>query len=352
MRVDKPYFMSSFLSFRYVDDDHALYREDLTHFPFRDPVSEEKILIRNSSDIHYAISNMVADRVDDKTGILLSGGIDSAILASYLKPGTKAYTLQCIAEGATNEAPIAAAYAKQYDLDHRIIEVTWDDYITLMPELMRHQGSPIHSIAPQLLKAIRTAKKDGLDKIISGHRADGLFGGYSRMLSKNWTFEEFSRWYTFVDPERVLKQPVPTSKSFEKFVMPNGHIDVMKFIRYGILGIEGGTSFNNAFVLENMNHLKIYNSMELAEALDIERIRNGESKYFLKELFRARYPNFDIPEKIPLPRAVDQWLQNWKGPVRDEFIPNCINGLSGEQKWLVFSLEMFMNLFEETPRTI
>lgn len=35
------------------------------------------------------------------------------------------------------------------------------------------------------------------------------------------------------------------------------------------------------------------------------------------------------------------------GPIREEFVPNCIEGMTGEQKFLVYSLERFLNLIEK-----
>lgn len=86
--------------------------------------------------------------------------------------------------------------------------------------------------------------------------------------------------------------------------------------------------------------------MRLAKPLDLARIRNKEGKYLLRTLFRERYPEFNIPDKIPLPRAMEQWLENWDGPIREEFLPNCIKDFTGDQKWLVYCLEWFLNLTE------
>ena len=51
--------------------------------------------------------------------------------------------------------------------------------------------------------------------------------------------------------------------------------------------------------------------------------------------------------KTPMPRPMSQWLANWEGPKREEFIPNSIRDLTGDQKWLVYVLEWFLNLLEE-----
>ena len=87
--------------------------------------------------------------------------------------------------------------------------------------------------------------------------------------------------------------------------------------------------------------------MWMGEPLDIKRIRNGESKYLVRELFKKRFPQLEIPEKLPMSRPADEWLSGWKGPKRPEFIPGCVAGLTGEQKLLVYSLEKFLDIIED-----
>ena len=86
--------------------------------------------------------------------------------------------------------------------------------------------------------------------------------------------------------------------------------------------------------------------MKMNIPIDLERIRNGESKYLIRELFAKRYHNAKPAVKLPMPRGVGQWLANWKGPVRDEFIPGCVEGLKGDQKWQLYCLEQFLNLLD------
>ena len=71
---------------------------------------------------------------------------------------------------------------------------------------------------------------------------------------------------------------------------------------------------------------------------------------FIRELFEKLYPDFSVPKKIPMPRAVGQWLKNWNGPTREEFKENCIENLDGNQKWQVYCLEYFLNLIDENEK--
>lgn len=86
--------------------------------------------------------------------------------------------------------------------------------------------------------------------------------------------------------------------------------------------------------------------MKLAFPLDLQRIRNGEPKYLIRELFSKRYPNLNIPDKIPMPRATEQWLKNYT-PTRKEFKIENINILTGDQKWLIYCLETFLNMHDK-----
>ena len=89
----------------------------------------------------------------------------------------------------------------------------------------------------------------------------------------------------------------------------------------------------------------------MSKPLDLNRIRNGESKYMIRELFRRKYPEIPVPNKLPMPRPVDQYFANWTGPKRKEFKPNLdMHTFTGNQKWLLWCLERFLNLYDGDNR--
>lgn len=110
--------------------------------------------------------------------------------------------------------------------------------------------------------------------------------------------------------------------------------------------LESLNSYTNAFKIAGIEYLDPYSYMKMAEPLDLNRIRNDEPKYMVRELFAKRYPTLDIPTKIPMPRAMNQWLKDYKVS-RPEFIPNCTENMTGDQKWLCWCLEQFLNMHEE-----
>ena len=59
-----------------------------------------------------------------------------------------------------------------------------------------------------------------------------------------------------------------------------------------------------------------------------------------------RYPEIAVPEKKPMSRPMESWMKDWSGPRRDEFIPGCVDRLNGEQRFLVYCLERFLDMIE------
>ena len=271
--------------------------------------------------------------------------MDSAILASYMPKGTKAYTAKCIGKNAVDETVQARKYCDLYDLEHIVVEVSWDDYDKGMNPLMLFQGAPIISNEPQAYKIVKKAKSDGINMLVHGDTADIEFGGMSLMLSKDWKYDEWIERSIYIRPEKVLKNPVDIYGTYEKYRLPNGMAYNQGFIA-DIYGRATAGALTLACRAENMGFVDPYEEMHLTDPLDLNRIRNGESKYLIRELFHMRYPSLDIPEKLPMSRPANDWMSTWEGPVRDEFIPGCSKELSGEQKLLLYSLERFLNLIE------
>ena len=86
----------------------------------------------------------------------------------------------------------------------------------------------------------------------------------------------------------------------------------------------------------------------MADLLDLARIRGGESKYLIRELFEMRYPDIPILDKLPMPRLVDAYFAEWKGPTQLEFRTDIdMSQYKGNQKWLMWCLVQFLNMVDE-----
>ena len=328
--------MSSFLIYRMTNPERVFTIE--RYFPNRIP-------IENSKELEKYLKNRLKNlKGEGKTAIALSGGIDSAILAKFMPKGSIAYTFKCIVPGieVVVETPIAAQYAKECDLEHRIVEIYWEDFEKYAEILMKHKKAPIHSIEVQIYKALLQAKGEGVENVVFGEAADAVYGGLSNLLSKEWKIGDFIQRYSFLLPYMVLKKPELPIDTYIKY-QENGMIDPHRFIS-NVFIQESVASYINAAETADINIVLPFPETYMANRIDYNRIRNGENKYLVREIFQRLYPDLVIPPKTPMPRPMGEWLKNWSGPRRDEFWKNCVVDLTGDQKWLVWSLEKFLDM--------
>lgn len=343
MQVDKEYCMSSFLAVRYIADKEKTFKGDIVHKHFKFVPEEEKFTCDSAEEIDKAIREILGRHDLSNVGLMLSGGMDSAILASYMPRGTKAYTARCVAPGCVDETERAAYYCAQYGLTHVIVDVSWDDYLTSIDELMLDDGAPLFANEPQVYTIAKRIIQDGASKVVFGDNADMAFGGMDRLLSRDWSYDEWKERFTFVNQFDTLRNPVDMDEIFEPYRLNGDSVDYISFLS-NIFAMSSTGAYMNAFRVANIESIDPYAYMKMGQPLDLKRVRNGESKYHIRELFKMKYPECPVPEKIAMARAVDYWLKDWHGPKRDEFIPGCVQGMTGEQKFLVYSLERFLNL--------
>ena len=78
-----------------------------------------------------------------------------------------------------------------------------------------------------------------------------------------------------------------------------------------VFSIESSSSYLNAFSVANMPYFDPYARLIMAEPLDLDRVRNGEPKYLIRELMSKKYPDIPVPFKNPMPRPVDEYFKDW-----------------------------------------
>ena len=348
--IDKNFCLSSYIAYRYIYKDDTDFYEGMKHQNFKPLKNEERIRVKTADDIDKQIQKQFDElyKKYNKIGILLSGGMDSAILATYLKPGSNAYTFATQLSNVYNlDNERAAAYCKKLGLNHQFIDISFEDYEKYTPIVMKEKGAPVHSIEPQIYKAAMYAKNWGGDElIIVGESADLIFGGMDQLLAEDWNYDDFVKRYTFLEPELVLKNPVNVKGLFEKYRLENNKIDFLKFMDE-VFSVESSGSYLNAFKTAGLDYYDPYAKLIMEDSLDLTRVRNGEPKYLIRNLYAKKYPEREIPNKIPMPRPVDSIFANWSGPKREEFKENIkMDELTGNQKWQLWCAEKFLELNE------
>lgn len=346
--IDKEFCMSSFLALRYIERPGVDFTSKIQYRHPEMPSEENRILVYSSHDINNALVMQINNKCEPykKVGILLSGGMDSNILASYV-PGIDAYTFRFFGGNyQKDELKRAELFAKKNSMVLHYVDIDWNTVMDNIRPIMLSKGGPVHSIETQICQAAKQAKADGVDLMIIGDASDYVFGGMDKLLSQDWSFDAFMNRYIYVDPFKVLNNPVSVRYLFERYRVNDG-INYTGII-YELAAQESYGSYENAFHTVGLDYFDPYEKLKMAEPLNLQRIRNGESKYLIRELFTMRYPGHVVPEKVPMPRPVDLYFSKWNGPSRSEFRDDInINSFDGNQRWLLWCLEQFLNMIDE-----
>lgn len=345
--VDKNYCMSSYLALRYIAVPDKCFFQGLTRQVYRRHGVDKKVLVSTVEDVDWAIANVFSRVVDEKVGILLSGGMDSACLASYMPKGSIAYTFRFLGGNyQAEELRRAERYAHVCGLQLHYVDIDWRVVESCLDAVMESKGAPVHSIEPQLYYAAKCALQDGVSCLVIGDGADYVFGGMDGLLSKDWKYDEYVDRVTYVKPADVLINPVELADVFEQYRVGDEGVDFLRFYNE-IVTDESYASYANAFQAAGIDYIDPYEDLKMGIPLDLERIRAGDTKYIVRELFKKCYPNLPVPEKLPMPRPVDSYFKNWPGVTRREFRNDIdYSKMTGNQKWLLYCLERFLNKYE------
>lgn len=135
-----------------------------------DAVLEDSVAVHQRSDVPY--------------GLFLSGGIDSAAIATLMarlnaRPVT-AYTCGFTAPGARDERAQAERLARSLDLDWREVGFDEADFWSLLPKVAAALDDPTADYATLPTYKLAEAARGTLTVVLTGEGGDELFGGYGR----------------------------------------------------------------------------------------------------------------------------------------------------------------------------
>jgi asparagine synthase (glutamine-hydrolysing) len=145
-----------------IDEPSALARLDA--------VLQDSVAVHQRSDVPY--------------GLFLSGGIDSAAIATMMsrlntRPVT-AFTCGFDAPGARDERAAAESVARALDLDWRETTFGEEDFWAIAPKVAWALDDPTCDYAALPTYKLAQAAKNDLTVVLTGEGGDELFGGYGR----------------------------------------------------------------------------------------------------------------------------------------------------------------------------
>ncbi len=146
------------------------------------PVGEAEALLKLDAVLEDSVR--VHQRSDVPYGLFLSGGVDSASIATLMsrlnsRP-VMAFTCSFDAPGASNERAAAEKIARALDLDWRETRFGAEDFWRIAPQVAWALDDPTTDFATLPTYRLAEAAKGDLTVVLTGEGGDELFGGYGR----------------------------------------------------------------------------------------------------------------------------------------------------------------------------
>ncbi len=190
----------------------------------------EKEHQKSRAEIGSELKELLLESVRSKIpeghfGLLLSGGLDSTLLACCIKSicGSDRFTCYCAGVEGSKDIGFAKEASIEHGLELKVIEIGTEElegYLREVVELIEDSSAMKVGVGLPILIAAREAKKDGINKIFVGNGADELFGGYSRHKgSKDVNKDCFSDMLSYYERNGYRDDVIGTNEGIE-FIMP------------------------------------------------------------------------------------------------------------------------------------
>ena len=179
------------------------------YFSLENTFNKKKLILNKTEELNKYIEESVFSRSisDVPFGSLLSGGIDSSLILSYMLSDDKINKVNCYYADVKNQKrseskdvfKITNFLKKKYK--HKKIKLkskisNFSNYMDLLIKTTRSFDEPVHfANSVDLLNVVNQASKDGIKVLLSGEGSDELFFGYDR----------FIRTYDFLKNNRSKK---------------------------------------------------------------------------------------------------------------------------------------------------
>ena len=151
-------------------------------YPERTLLNYEDALAEYQARLDRAVQRQLMSDVE--VGVLLSGGVDSALVAAMAQEHSsrhlKAFTVGFVGHEEVDEIPAARESAKVLGLEHREVRIGFNDLLGMLRECVRIVEEPLAttSVLPMYYLTQRVARD--VKVVLSGQGADETLGGYGR----------------------------------------------------------------------------------------------------------------------------------------------------------------------------
>ena len=161
---------------------------DLDEMTRLDGLSAADIVDEYADLMHKSVASHLF--ADAPVGAFCSGGVDSSLIVAIAAAQHQNIALfHANVKGAWSEVDAASELAKSLKLDLHVIEAEEQDFVDMIPRVMRHYEYPFsyHPNCAPLMMIAQLAADSGIKGLLSGEGSDELFLGYPWLGRKRLT---------------------------------------------------------------------------------------------------------------------------------------------------------------------
>jgi len=327
----------------------------------------------------------------DDTAVILSGGVDSSLLAALTSMDVKKgiTTFSTVFKDDKDERKYSDLVAEQFGTDHHNYMIDSESYADSYLEAVWHNDEPINfanSVAIMMMS--KFAEEKGFNKIMAGEGADEVFAGYGFFFDPRPLM--YRTQYALPSDIMCLLNIKPNTNHFEY------RLDLLKDNPYaGTSGDQWYTFYTYLqAVLNRLNKMTVsqdievtcpYFTLDMIEDIfyqvpDDLKVKDGTTKYILKKLAEKYFPkDFVHRKKVGFSIPINSWLRDEQGLGRyvkilledrtldrgiynADGIRNLVNALYNKKDsetftiagriWILLNLEMWIRTFVEEKSKI
>ena len=166
------------------------------YFSLEDTFENENSISNKIQKLNSLMEESMSSRSisDVPFGAMLSGGLDSSLILSYMMKNDNIKNINCYHSDVENQkfselkdaflvkSFLAKKFKKKIRLKSRVNY--FNKYIDLLSKVTRSFDEPVHFFnSPDLLNMVNLASKDGIKVLLSGEGSDELFFGYDQFIN-------------------------------------------------------------------------------------------------------------------------------------------------------------------------
>jgi len=242
--------LHSFLTFRYSPSPQTLFRNvrklypghylkihstgtsDLQSFwnyrPGQQLISEEDAVVEYQDLLEKAVKRQMMS--DVPLGLLLSGGVDSAVIGylmqSFSKDTIKTFTIGFEGKGDYNELDDARNSSEFIASEHFEMTLTRQEYLEFFYRSFHFSEEPIAETTIPALYYVSQLASRHVKVALAGQGADEPLAGYKRYFGER----ELSRYFPLLHalPLETVARLVPRNERFKRAAYASGFADELK----------------------------------------------------------------------------------------------------------------------------